>query len=122
MQLKLFDEHAVCNQNHVQKVGRHDMGSKHSRHRRRRHDSYGYISGKVTKALVQATLESSNLIGGIDFTKTNEWTGSRSFHLKSLHHLGDSLNPYEHAISIIERKLSDFGEDNIIPFFGFDDE
>ncbi|KAF9664324.1 hypothetical protein SADUNF_Sadunf16G0006600 [Salix dunnii] len=59
------------------------------------------ISGKVTKDLVQDALESSNLIEGTDLTKSNEWTGSRSFHdHKSLHHLGDSLNPYEHAISL----------------------
>ena len=32
-------------------------------------------SQQVTGALVQAGLESSNLIVGIDFTKSNEWTG-----------------------------------------------
>jgi E3 ubiquitin-protein ligase RGLG len=30
---------------------------------------------QVTDALAQAGLESSNLIVGIDFTKSNEWTG-----------------------------------------------
>ena len=30
---------------------------------------------QVTNALAQAGLESSNLIVGIDFTKSNEWTG-----------------------------------------------
>lgn len=30
---------------------------------------------QVTQALAQAGLESSNLIVGIDFTKSNEWTG-----------------------------------------------
>lgn len=39
-----------------------------------------YISNEddhpqVTAALAQAGLESSNLIVGIDFTKSNEWTG-----------------------------------------------
>ncbi|KAJ0694388.1 hypothetical protein HanPI659440_Chr15g0608191 [Helianthus annuus] len=29
---------------------------------------------RVTEALVHAGLESSNLIVGIDFTKSNEWT------------------------------------------------
>jgi len=29
----------------------------------------------VTEALARAGLESSNLIVGIDFTKSNEWTG-----------------------------------------------
>jgi hypothetical protein len=30
---------------------------------------------QVTDALAQAGLESSNLIVGVDFTKSNEWTG-----------------------------------------------
>ncbi|KAL0341616.1 UNVERIFIED_CONTAM: E3 ubiquitin-protein ligase RGLG2 [Sesamum calycinum] len=94
--------------------------------------------GMVTDALARAGLESSNLIVGIDFTKSNEWTGSvpkndrqslkfstvsgaRSFHRKSLHHIGDEQNPYEQAISIIGRTLSKFDEDNLIPCFGFGD-
>lgn len=86
---------------------------------------------------------------GIDFTKSNEWTGlfislcyklfsfhrkcfkisnsipcksgSRSFKRKSLHHIGNGQNPYEQAISIIGRTLSVFDEDNLIPCFGFGD-
>ncbi|KAG6654761.1 hypothetical protein CIPAW_05G168100 [Carya illinoinensis] len=34
---------------------------------------------EVSVALAHAGLESSNLIVGIDFTKSNEWTGARSF-------------------------------------------
>lgn len=33
---------------------------------------------QVTDALASAGLESSNLIVGIDFTKSNEWTGKIS--------------------------------------------
>lgn len=33
------------------------------------------LSPQVTDALARAGLESSNLIVGIDFTKSNEWTG-----------------------------------------------
>ncbi|KAL5991213.1 E3 ubiquitin-protein ligase rglg1 [Asimina triloba] len=75
----------------------------------------------VTEALAQAGLESSNLIVGIDFTKSNEWTGSRSFNRRCLHHISDTQNPYEQAISIIGRTLSAFDEDNMIPCFGFGD-
>ncbi|XP_004309992.1 PREDICTED: E3 ubiquitin-protein ligase RGLG2-like [Fragaria vesca subsp. vesca] len=76
---------------------------------------------EVTNALAQAGLESSNLIVGIDFTKSNDWTGSRSFGRKSLHHMGTSQNPYEQAISIIGKTLSAFDEDNLIPCYGFGD-
>ncbi|KAK4755114.1 hypothetical protein SAY87_008871 [Trapa incisa] len=83
-------------------------------------DEY-YSLDQVTAALAEAGLESSNLIVGIDFTKSNEWTGSRSFQRKCLHHLGHGQNPYEQAISIIGRTLSSFDEDNLIPCFGFGD-
>ncbi|XP_020684882.1 E3 ubiquitin-protein ligase RGLG2 isoform X1 [Dendrobium catenatum] len=83
-------------------------------------DNYSSLS-QVTEALAHAGLESSNLIVGIDFTKSNEWTGKISFNRKGLHDIGDTPNPYEQAISIIGRTLSSFDEDNLIPCFGFGD-
>ncbi|KAM1918739.1 hypothetical protein FF1_023342 [Malus domestica] len=83
-------------------------------------DNYHSLE-EVTEALARAGLESSNLIVGIDFTKSNEWTGARSFNRKSLHHIGNGPNPYEHAISIIGKTLAAFDEDNLIPCFGFGD-
>ncbi|KAK6930939.1 Copine, C-terminal [Dillenia turbinata] len=83
-------------------------------------DNYTSLE-QVTSALAQAGLESSNLIVGVDFTKSNEWTGARSFNHRSLHHIGSSQNPYEQAISIIGKTLSAFDEDNLIPCFGFGD-
>lgn len=47
--------------------------------------------------------------------------GKYSFHRKSLHHIGNTPNPYEQAISIVGRTLSSFDEDNMIPCFGFGD-
>lgn len=79
------------------------------------------IGMQVTAALREAGLESSNLILGIDFTKSNEWTGRVSFNKRSLHALGDTPNPYEKAISIIGNTLAPFDEDNLIPCFGFGD-
>ncbi|XP_031260118.1 E3 ubiquitin-protein ligase RGLG2 [Pistacia vera] len=76
---------------------------------------------QVTEALARAGLESSNLIVGIDFTKSNEWTGARSYNRRSLHHIGDGLNPYQQAISIIGKTLAAFDEDNLIPCYGFGD-
>ncbi|EEF51892.1 E3 ubiquitin-protein ligase RGLG2 [Ricinus communis] len=83
-------------------------------------DNYNSLE-QVTDALARSGLESSNLIVGIDFTKSNEWTGARSFNRRSLHHIGDDQNPYEQAISIIGKTLSSFDEDNLIPCFGFGD-
>ncbi|KAK7364835.1 hypothetical protein VNO80_13579 [Phaseolus coccineus] len=83
-------------------------------------DNYNSID-EVTEALARAGLESSNLIMGIDCTKSNEWTGKHSFNRKSLHHIGNGPNPYEQAISIIGKTLAAFDEDNLIPCFGFGD-
>ncbi|THU44437.1 hypothetical protein C4D60_Mb02t07360 [Musa balbisiana] len=83
-------------------------------------DDYQTLN-QVTEALAEAGLESSNLIVGIDFTKSNEWTGKVSFNRRCLHDIGNTPNPYEQAISIIGRTLSTFDEDNLIPCFGFGD-
>ncbi|CAH8385708.1 unnamed protein product [Eruca vesicaria subsp. sativa] len=83
-------------------------------------DNYGSLE-QVSEALGRAGLESSNLIVGIDFTKSNEWTGAKSFNRKSLHHISNTPNPYEQAITIIGRTLAAFDEDNLIPCFGFGD-
>lgn len=83
-------------------------------------DNYNSLE-EVTEALARAGLESSNLIVGIDFTKSNEWTGKRSFGGRSLHDIGHGLNPYEQAISIIGKTLAAFDDDNLIPCFGFGD-
>ncbi|KAL6601541.1 hypothetical protein ACP70R_044761 [Stipagrostis hirtigluma subsp. patula] len=78
---------------------------------------------QVKAALQEVGLESSNLIIGVDFTKSNEWTGRRCFNGRSLHHVGeeDGPNPYEQAVDIIGKTLSSFDEDNRIPCFGFGD-
>ncbi|XP_010682336.2 E3 ubiquitin-protein ligase RGLG5 isoform X1 [Beta vulgaris subsp. vulgaris] len=83
-------------------------------------DNYRTLD-EVTAALAHAGLESSNLIVGIDFTKSNEWTGAKSFNRRSLHHIGNDPNPYEEAIAIIGKTLSVFDEDNLIPCYGFGD-
>ncbi|XP_068639016.1 E3 ubiquitin-protein ligase RGLG2-like isoform X2 [Aristolochia californica] len=100
--------------------GEPDVRSKLQNRYSRISDNYNSLE-QVTEALSHAGLESSNLLVGIDFTKSNEWTGIRSFNRQSLHHIGDTPNPYEQAISIIGRTLSAFDEDNLIPCFGFGD-
>ncbi|XP_020203753.1 E3 ubiquitin-protein ligase RGLG2 isoform X2 [Cajanus cajan] len=86
-----------------------------------RNSDHYYSIDQVTEALARAGLESSNLIVGVDFTKSNEWTGKNSFNRRSLHHIGSVLNPYEQAISIIGKSLAAFDDDNLIPCFGFGD-
>ncbi|XP_010435648.1 PREDICTED: E3 ubiquitin-protein ligase RGLG1 [Camelina sativa] len=83
-------------------------------------DNYSSLA-QVSEALGRAGLESSNLIVGIDFTKSNEWTGANSFNKKNLHHLSNTPNPYEQAITIVGRTLAAFDEDNLIPCYGFGD-
>ncbi|XP_078170707.1 E3 ubiquitin-protein ligase RGLG5-like [Carex rostrata] len=83
-------------------------------------DNYTSID-QVTAELSKLGLESSNLIVGIDFTKSNEWTGMKSFNRQSLHKIGNSPNPYEQAITIVGKALAPFDEDNLIPCFGFGD-
>ncbi|KAJ1412731.1 Zinc finger, RING-type [Sesbania bispinosa] len=102
------------------RVARHDDNRKLERKYSRIADNYNSID-EVTEALARAGLESSNLILGIDFTKSNEWTGKYSYNRKSLHHIGNGPNPYEQAISIIGKTLAAFDEDNLIPCFGFGD-
>ncbi|KAG6971294.1 hypothetical protein JG688_00004479 [Phytophthora aleatoria] len=79
---------------------------------------------QVTQALRSSGLESCNLIIGIDCTKSNEWSGKRTFGGRSLHDIDDpsAHNPYEDVIETIGRTLRDFDEDNIIPVYGFGDE
>ncbi|MCD7469741.1 E3 ubiquitin-protein ligase rglg3 [Datura stramonium] len=100
-------------------------GSERTNYQRNQQASYiadNYKSlDEVITALREAGLESSNLILGVDFTKSNEWTGKSSFNRRSLHSVGQTANPYEQAISIIGRTLSPFDEDNLIPCFGFGD-
>ncbi|KAI3951991.1 hypothetical protein MKW92_029877 [Papaver armeniacum] len=86
-------------------------------------DNYDSIE-QVVLALIQAGLESTSLIVGIDFTKSNERKGAISFNNKSLHHIGEVTNPYELAVTVIGETLSALNneDNNLIPCFGFGDE
>jgi len=78
--------------------------------------------GEVQDALRQAGLESSNLIVGVDFTKSNLWNGKNSFGGQSLHQIQQGvLNPYQEVISIVGKTLEAFDDDKKIPVYGFGD-
>ncbi|POM72716.1 Copine-like protein, partial [Phytophthora palmivora] len=65
---------------------------------------------QVTQELRRSGLESCNLIIGIDCTKSNEWSGKRTFGGRCLHEIDDPSvrNPYEDVIETIGRTLQDF--------------
>lgn len=97
---------------------------------------------QVQAELRRAGLESSQLVVCIDATKSNTWTGAKSFGGRSLHDLEAGVpNPYQEVISsaskhryhglpvaptlsplaVIGRTLSAFDDDNLIPAFLFGD-
>jgi len=80
---------------------------------------------EVQQALMNAGVESSQLILGVDFTKSNLWTGKRSFKGQSLHHVDRSnkraMNPYQTVIKVLGRTLEAFDDDKLIPAYGFGD-
>jgi len=77
---------------------------------------------EVQQGLRDCGLESSNLIIGIDYTKSNTWTGKNTFGGKFLHTIEENLwNPYQEVVWILGRTLAPFDEDNLIPVYGFGD-
>jgi E3 ubiquitin-protein ligase RGLG len=74
----------------------------------------------VVSALRKAGLEASQLIIGVDFTKSNTWQGTKTFGGRCLHDIVPGhLNHYETAISAIGQSLAHFDDDNQIPTYGF---
>jgi len=77
---------------------------------------------ELQQGLKEAGLESSNLILGIDYTKSNNWTGKRTFGGRSLHYITKGqTNPYQEVIKIMGKSLEAFDDDKMIPTFGFGD-
>ena len=76
----------------------------------------------LQNALREKGLESSQLVIGVDYTKSNNWTGKKSFEGKCLHDTTDGKNPYQKVIKIIGKTLEPFDDDNEIPVYGFGDK
>ncbi|GIQ87476.1 hypothetical protein KIPB_009521 [Kipferlia bialata] len=65
-----------------------------------------------------AGLESSQLILGVDVSKSTEWQGRNSYGI-GLHDYSRGPTPFEHAIQLTGQVLENFDDDHIIPFFRF---
>eukprot|EP01112_Ceratiomyxa_fruticulosa_P013695 TRINITY_DN3869_c0_g1_i2.p1 TRINITY_DN3869_c0_g1~~TRINITY_DN3869_c0_g1_i2.p1 ORF type:complete len:281 (+),score=51.28 TRINITY_DN3869_c0_g1_i2:1634-2476(+) len=77
---------------------------------------------QVVEGLRKAGLESSNLIIGVDYTKSNETAGKNSYNGYSLHSIIPNFpNPYAQVIRILGRTLESFDDDKLIPCFIFGD-
>lgn len=82
---------------------------------------------QVQAGLRASGLESSNLIIAIDYSKSNEYSGSKTYDGNCLHMLESDdgspvSNPYQEVISIIGRTLEAFDEDKRIPVYYFGDQ
>jgi hypothetical protein len=83
---------------------------------------------QLEEGLKKCGLESSNIVVGFDFTKSNFTNGAKSRRGKSLHYLPQdekerrtNPNPYLGAFEIIARTLEKFDDDHIIPAYIFGD-
>jgi hypothetical protein len=77
---------------------------------------------QLEKALRDGGLESSNLIVGVDFTRSNTNNGGYPYcQNENLHALGPNLNLYQQVIMIMGKTLEHFDDDNLIPTYGFGD-
>jgi len=86
-------------------------------------DHYGSYQ-EVTKALRGYGMNSTQLIIGVDFTKSNDAKGAHSFGGKPLHLLkgkATQKNPYQDVLSIIGNQLAEFDTDQLFPVYGFGD-
>ncbi len=76
----------------------------------------------VQQELRMAGLEKCALVLGIDYTKSNEWTGKRTFGGRSMHDVAaGTLNPYQCVIQSVGETLAVFDDDGQIPVYGFGD-
>ena len=65
---------------------------------------------ELEQAIRQAGIESMQCVMGFDFSKSNEWTGDRTYGKRSLHDL-TFKNPYLHCIEVMTPLIPKFDDD-----------
>jgi E3 ubiquitin-protein ligase RGLG len=85
--------------------------------------TYGSVA-EFDAALGQVGFAQSQVIFGIDCTKSNLWNGGESFSGRSLHDLTPDLppNPYVTVIRALSTELARFDKDGKIPVYAFGDK
>lgn len=78
---------------------------------------------ELEQGLRRAGLETSQLIIGIDFTKSNTWQGGEPYYEHdNLHEVDPAYpNPYQQVLKIMCKSLAPFDEDQMIDAYGFGD-
>ena len=110
------------------KSAKHSSGSSTSHHHsglshhapKRIKDEFATFEEAAT-ALRRAGVESSNLIVGVDFTKSNSWNGGNPYYpAENLHSIvPGTMNLYQQVITAVGRTLEFLDEDKLIPaYFG----
>lgn len=75
----------------------------------------------VTAAIRKAGVESYRLMVFLDFTRSNEYQGAKTFGGRNLHEICGDTNPYEDTMNCISQTLSEFDDENMVPFYIFGD-
>lgn len=98
------------------------MGNKSSKSSKTFKDRYTTYD-QLEAGLRNSGLESSQLIIGIDFTKSNTWNGGHPYYVDAnLHSMHPYPNPYQHVLDIICHSLEKFDDDGYIDAYGFGDK
>lgn len=105
-----------------------EMGNIKSKSKSKNNHSHKFISDKfrtyeeLQQGLRNSGLESSQLIIGVDFTKSNTWQGGLPYYQNDcLHSTNPYPNPYQQVLTILCRTLEPFDDDHLIPAYGFGD-
>ena len=81
-------------------------------------ESYYRTYDELEAALRLAGVESMQMVVGIDFSKSNEWTGEKSYQ-RGLHDTRGGETPYAKALRIMSRIIHKFDDDDIYPVYRF---